>query len=129
MSELRLYAVRNQEGQWFRAKGYGGYGKTWVDDIMRAKLYTHIGQARSRVTYFATEWPEYGIPNIVEFTVTESRVLDEQDRVGKAQERKQITEAKREGQDRKRRLESAKRDYERAMQLIAELQSKPQEAT
>lgn len=27
---LTLYAVRNEQGQWLRAKGFGGYGDTWT---------------------------------------------------------------------------------------------------
>lgn len=68
---LTMYAVRNQEGKFFRAKGYGGYGNTWVDDLKKAKIYPRIGQARSRVTFFANTYPQYGIPDLVELRVTE----------------------------------------------------------
>jgi hypothetical protein len=44
---LTLYAVRNREGKWFRAKGYGGYGDTWTPDIGKAKLYSKIARARA----------------------------------------------------------------------------------
>ncbi len=35
---LEVYVVQNAQGQFFRAKGYGGSGKTWVDDINQANM-------------------------------------------------------------------------------------------
>jgi len=81
--KMKLYAVRNAEGKWFRRKGYGGYGATWVDDFSKATIYNKIGSARSRVTFFAKTWPEYGIPDLVELNVTSTKVLDETERVEK----------------------------------------------
>ena len=37
---IKLYAVRNKKGFWFRAKGYGGHGNSWVESLNDAKLYT-----------------------------------------------------------------------------------------
>lgn len=34
--KLDFYAVRNRDGKWLRSKGYGGFGKCWVDDISAA---------------------------------------------------------------------------------------------
>jgi len=81
--EIKLYAVRNAEGQWFRRKGYGGYGKTWVDNFSAARIWNKIGHARAQVTYFAKHYPQYGIPELVELTVTGFEVLDETERVTK----------------------------------------------
>ena len=91
---LELYAVRNKEGKWFRAKGYGGYGETWVDDINQAKFYAKIGQARSRVTFFANEYPTFGIPDLVKLTVTKMEVMNEGTRVKKAIQTKKEQEIK-----------------------------------
>lgn len=88
VQKIKLYAVRNKEGNWFRAKGYGGYGKTWTCDIKRARLYAKITPARSQVTFFANKWPEYGIPDIVEFSIGEVKILDETERVKKKQKEK-----------------------------------------
>lgn len=89
---LELYVVRNQEGHYFRAKGFGGYGKTWVDDIQKAKVYPKLAQARSRVTWFYNNYPEYGIPNIIKLTVSEAEVMDESERVLKAKKAKEVKE-------------------------------------
>lgn len=106
---MTLYVVRNKEGKYFHAKGYGGYGDTWVDDIRKAKVYPKIGQAHSRCTWFANEYPKYGIPDIVELHVTSTCVLDQEARVKKAQEKKAKEDAKRKLEYRKWQLEEAKK--------------------
>ncbi len=64
---MKLYAVRNKEGKYFRAIGYGGYGRSWVETLEKAKFYSKIGQAKARVTYFFKSGPEFGCPEILEF--------------------------------------------------------------
>ena len=86
--QLVLYAVRNKDGQYFRAKGYGGYGDTWVDELKKARIYAKIGPARGTVTWFANHHPKYGIPQIVELRVTEVFALNETERVKKSMDRK-----------------------------------------
>lgn len=44
---LDFYAVRNRDGKWLRSKGYGGFGKCWVDDISAAKIYGKPGPAKA----------------------------------------------------------------------------------
>ena len=75
---MKIYVVRNSEGKYFRAIGYGGYGSNWVDELSRAKFYTKIGQAKSRVTYFFGDDPSFGCPEILEFEldITRAKVLD-----------------------------------------------------
>lgn len=79
-----FYLVRNREGKYFRAKGYGGYGDTWVADVTLAKVYQKISQARSRVTFFAKNWPDYGVPEILMITSPTATVLDQKERTAKA---------------------------------------------
>ena len=97
MSEIKLnfYIIQNKEGKYFRAKGFGGYGNTWVEDVKNARVYQKIGQARSRVSFFANTYPEYGVPDILELTVTGVTVLDETSRVEKAAKAKAKKELKR----------------------------------
>ncbi len=75
---MNLYVVRSQDGRFFRAKGLGGGGQTWVDSLDRAKFYPKVGQAKARVTFFAKAYPEFGVPDILEFTldVSQAKVLD-----------------------------------------------------
>lgn len=90
--EMEFFLVQNQEGKYFRAKGFSGYGLTWVDWAQDAKVYTKLGQARSRVTFFAKSYPEYGIPKIIRIKVQEGEVLEEEVRVKKAIKSKELKE-------------------------------------
>lgn len=113
---LTLYVVRNKEGQFFRSKGYGGYGKTWVDDINKCRVYSKIGPARSAVTFFANTYPDYGIPDIVELDVTSGTILDETARVQKAMAKKQRDEIKREIWSAEQRVLQAQSELNSAQQ-------------
>lgn len=64
---MKVYIVKNQSNQYFRAKGRSGYGSSWVPELERAKIYTKIGQAKSRVTYFYKDNPKLGCPVLLEF--------------------------------------------------------------
>lgn len=84
METLELFIVKSKDGKYFRSKGYNGYGDSWVDSISKAKIYSKIGSARSQVTFWASHYPEYGIPDIVLLTISESKILNEEERVKKA---------------------------------------------
>lgn len=120
VDNFKIYAVRNQEGKFFRAKGYGGYGETWVDDINKAKTYTKIGQARSRVTWFSNNYPKYGNPDIIEFSVTSGVVLDEGARVEKAKLAKQKKENE-------YRLRNLKRNIDKLTSDLGQYESQQKE--
>jgi len=92
MENLKFYIIKSKDGKYFRAKGYGGYGESWVGDIQSARVYQRIGPARTQVTFWAAEYPDYGVPDIIELTVSESKVLDEGNRVQKAIKKKKRTE-------------------------------------
>lgn len=107
--ELTLYAVRNREGKWFRSKGYGGYGPSWVDDVNKAKLYSKLGQARARVTFWYNTYPEYGIPDIVVFKAEIAKVINEKNRQEEKLEKKQTSKKRAEVRRRKWAFEDAQR--------------------
>ena len=92
---MTVYAVRNKDGEYFRAKGYCGSGDTWVDSLKKARIYPKPGPARAQVTFFANNWPEFGVPELVELRVTEVVVLNEDKRVKKSQYRKEKEKAER----------------------------------
>jgi hypothetical protein len=122
----KLYAVRNREGKWFRSKGYGGYGDTWIEDFGRAKLYHKLGQARARVTFFSNRWPEYGLPDIVVFTITGGEVLGgEVERSARIKERRKKTEAKAAVREQEWAKERAERDLQDAQRRLAQLTGNP----
>jgi hypothetical protein len=117
-----LYAVRNKKGEYFRAKGYDGYGTNWVNELHRARIYTREGPAKSIVTWYANNHPEYGIPELIKLVITKIEVVDQTKRVTKAQrekairkeqlrierQRRAITEAERALKDATERLKKAR---------------------
>jgi hypothetical protein len=116
-----LYAVRNRDGQYFRAKGYGGYGETWVDSLSKARIYPKPGPARGQVTYFATNHPTYGVPELVELRVTEVVALDETARVQKSRDRKAKQEAAWKERDALHEREVAQRQLNEARDTLERL--------
>jgi hypothetical protein len=119
--ELKVYVVRNQDGQFFKAKGFGGSGPTWVDDIQRARIYPKIGQARGRVTWFANNYPDYGVPDIIELTASKAKVIKEEDRVKKKQAQQQralLEYQKKRTQAEKKRLLQQERDIRARLNAI-----------
>jgi len=46
MKDITLYAVCNEKCEWFRRKGYGGYGNSWTKKFSQARVYNRIGPAR-----------------------------------------------------------------------------------
>ena len=118
--KLELYAVKNSDGKFFRAKGYGG-GNTWVDDINKAKIYGKIGGARGTVTYFAKTYPEYPTPQILKLTVTGTEIMDETERIKKVIQKKLQDEANRDKYMAEQAFKLAKRDFDNAEQRLKQL--------
>lgn len=111
---LVLYVVRNSDGKFFRAKGYRGYGESWVDSVNEAKIYGKIGGARGVITFFSKNYPEFPTPELIRLTVTDSFVMDEKSRVQKAKEKIALTEQKRELRQAKETLRIAEERKRRA---------------
>jgi hypothetical protein len=114
VTTIKLYAVRNHEGRWFRSKGFGGYGNSWVDEIQKAKVYTRIGQARSRVTYFANAHNDIPAPQLVELAVTQVSLVDESERIEKVKERKRTEKQRKAVRLAKEKRLRAEKEFERA---------------
>lgn len=122
IGDLELYVVRNSEGKFFRTKGYGGYGDTWIESIAKARIYAKLGTARAIVSFFANNYPKYPAPVIVKMKVMESEVLDEKERLQKAKEKKQKAEETREIRNKKWELDRAKIVFEEAEKRYKKLQ-------
>ena len=114
MEPLELFAIQNKEGQWFRRKGYGGYGPSWVDDFKLARIYTNPRGARGQISYFASKWPEYGTPDLVVLRITEIAVLDESKRIEEAKKKLATKEEKRQVKLSRARLDRARKEFEEA---------------
>jgi hypothetical protein len=118
---LILYAVRNSQGQYFKAKGYGGSGASWVDDINKARIYGRTGGARGTITWFATNHPKYPTPDLIKLTVTGIEVMDETKRVEKAKQKKATEEANRIKRQAEYQLKEAERKLADAQATIKKL--------
>ena len=120
---LLLYAIRNSKGEYFRAKGRDGYGKkSWVPDLIDAKLYAKVSQARARITYFANNNPQkLPVPELIEFKAVEERVIDETDRVRDAKRKKELEVENRKKAQAKWELEQAQKQLAAAQAKIDKL--------
>ena len=125
-TSFKMYAVRNREGKWLRTKGFNGVGESWVKDIEKAKIYPRIGPAKSQVTWWAKAYPEYGIPEIVEFHCQASVVIDQTERTTKAIAKSKLAELRNKQWNleyQMKELSKKKGDYQAQMKkLTKELQ-------
>lgn len=123
-----LYAVQNQEGKWFRAKGYQGGGNTWVDSLETARIWTRIKPARATITYFANTYPSFGIPKLVKLFVTETEFVTEIERVEKIKNAKKLKKERQDVSQAKQKLEQAQKQYDSATKLLKKLRSENDKA-
>ena len=122
--QLELYAVRNQAGQWFHRKGYGGSADTWQDDFVKARVYNKIGPARAIITFFAKKWPEYGVPNLVRLIVSKAELVDETERVAKRNKKEAEWQARADERRAKQELKYALANLESAQNEVENLKAK-----
>jgi len=110
---VTFYLVVNHDGLFFWAKGFGGYGNSWVSDVSQARVYTKLGNARRIVTFFAKSNPGVPRPVIGVVSVDKLLVLDESERVDKIVTRLANKRARRVEADRVYHIESLKRELKR----------------
>lgn len=133
MDKLILYVVQNSEGKYFRAKGYGGYGDSWVEDINKARIYTKISNARRTVTFWDTpsNFTRYGqkptkiypTPKIIELTVSSMKVVDEKKEKELREQKKKIKQLN----EKKSKLYNLKSNLESYEKEAARLEKKIKE--
>jgi hypothetical protein len=116
MESLEFYVVRNKEGQYLRSKGYGGYGPSWVNELKKAKVYTKRGPACAQVTWWYSNYPDYGIPELVPIIGTLGEPIPQEKRVLTSIWKKEMEKTKRE-------LTQAENDVNRAQKFLDEIQS------
>ena len=128
---ISLYAVRNKQGRYFRRKGYGGSGSTWVDSFADARIFPRIGAAKSVITFFSNadnnpQYANYPVPDLLEMVIGTSNVIDQTKRLAAFKKRKEtaaerlrLRRAQDEANRLQRQLDDAKRradDAQRALQ-------------
>jgi hypothetical protein len=122
---LVVYAVRNKEGRYFHAKGYGGCGSSWVDSLSKARIWPKSGPARAQVTFFATHYPKFGVPELVELHVTKVVAVDESERVRKSQQMGAERDARRAVREAQWKLERTQKQKKNADAEVERLKRLP----
>lgn len=120
VKSFKFYAVRNKFGKWFR--GCGGYGETWVDELNQARIYNKLRSARIQISYFANNYTKYGLPDLVEFSIGEIKVIDETQRVADVKKKKEIAAEKKRLWHHQSEVEDAKKKFEEAKKKLKELE-------
>lgn len=110
---LTFYVVRSKDGKYLRSKGYSGSGESWVDSLLKAKVWTKIGSANAQVTWWTSNYPKYGIPDVIPLTATLGEPLNQDERVRKALKKKNLAKAERDLYPLQEKFDKAKREHER----------------
>ena len=93
---LNFYAVRSKDGKWLRAKGFGGSGESWVSGITKAKIYGSTRAPKAQITFWANNYPKFGVPDLVRITTGKCEYLDQTERVSDIKLKNKVKEADRE---------------------------------
>jgi hypothetical protein len=116
METLEFYVVRSKDGKYLRSKGYSGSGESWVTELKKAKVYTKKGPASAQITFWATNYPKFGIPDLIPLTATLGEPIDQTERVQISIRKKELDKAK---QD----LYRAQHDFDSASRELARIKS------
>lgn len=122
---LKLYAIQSQDGKWFKSRGLNNYDKTsWVDTLDQAKIYSTLSPARSQVTFWFKNYPEYGMPKLMELQITNSVELNETERVKKSISKIEKKELEYKIKAEKWRKEKAERKLREAQKELNKINNK-----
>lgn len=116
METLEFYVVRNKEGKYLRSKGYGGYGTSWVDDLKKAKVYNKRQGATGQITWWFSNFPDYGCPELIPLTATMGEPIPQEERVLKSIWKKELEKPKRD-------LTQAQKDVDKAQKMVDDIKS------
>lgn len=121
---MAFYIVQNRDGLFFRAKGMNGSGESWIADPMKAKVYSKIGPARAKVTFFANKHPSFGVPKILKLEIGKVTVMEEKERVEKSVKKIKDDKKKREKELAEWELEMAEINLKQTQELINAMRGK-----
>lgn len=122
---VELYAVRDKNGLWLSSAGFR-YHKdnvelVWRPELKEAETWRTLSMARARVTFFADNFPERGIPEVVVLKLTEARPLADKKRAVKVLKRREAERARELVARKEHAIERAKRAVASAQAQLAEL--------
>lgn len=113
MESLEFYVVRSKDGNYLRAKGYSGSGDSWVSDLKRAKVYTKRQGATAQITWWANNYPEFGVPDLIPLISTLGEPIPQEERVAKVQKKKELDKTRNELWRAQKNVEEAMKEMER----------------
>lgn len=105
MEDVKVYAVRSADGKYLRSRGYGGSGESWVEKLTSAKLWFKPGPAKAQITFWAKNYPQFGVPQLVTFNLVEAASERQEERVNKVIKAQLKTELSSKIKDHKRQVE------------------------
>lgn len=114
-----FYAVRDPSSGKFYRTYSTHHSSGWIDKLEDARLWTRAGQAKSKITALSNEGKF--TPELVEFIVTEVKVVDQKERVAQAKVEKARKEAERLAWIKNERLRQAQSEYDKAKDRLEKL--------
>ena len=122
---IQVSRLSRLDDLWFRRKGYGGSGDSWVTEFHKARIFARIGGARGIVSWWAKNYPTYAVPNLVILHIGQIEAIDETQRLADAKVKEELRKAKQAVIDKQRKIddaaratESAQRDLEAAQRRL-----------
>jgi hypothetical protein len=118
-----LYAIRCV-GRFYHTYSRAG-GKSWVDKLEDAKVWTRRGPAQGMITKLSTKVFHKGpgpapALELVELIVTDVRVIDQAARLAEVQAKKERDEAYQRAERSQQELAEAQRNFDRATARLRE---------
>ena len=113
-----FYVVRNKMGLFYKTYTNSSTSSGWKKELSLARIYSKQAMARATVTRLANRFPKEPIPDIVEFHVTETRIVPQEERVAKSREEKAIKDRLHEEYVVRSRIEAAERQIARAQEEL-----------
>lgn len=113
-----FYAVRHPDGKQYYRTYSKHHQAGWVDNLEDARLWTREGTARGNITGLSR--PNF-VPDLIVFVVTEVKVVDQKERIAKAQAEKKRRAEEQRAAEKKWRLEEAERRLAAAQRDVEKL--------
>ncbi len=117
-----FFVIRNSTGQYYKTCQSNRPAK-WVDELDLARIYAKESMARGKVTSYANMHPKEPTPEIVEFTVVQTRTIDQKSRVIETRNKKIEEEARKKTLYAQQQLEEAEEAFKSAKQKLEKLRA------
>jgi len=124
MEDIFVAVIKNHKNEYFKSFSYYS-GNSWTPDIKKAKVYTKLGTARSRVTLIHN-WNKSKkitepLPEIRQFFISGFIDLDQSERIALLEKTQEKQRIEREKSYARLRAESAQREYDKAQAEVERL--------